>query len=195
MKAGSSPGGAVPPLPTTRSPKRQEDTPGAEPGHRPGVLVAHDHTRRGHVVKERVNVRPADRAIPDLHQQLTRPGLRRRYLLHTESLLAFVDGSLHNHHLIRDTQRPSKADAGMDLAWSPPGASCRRQVSPSGLQPRAGSFILFFSSRVTSAKWVSFSLTCWRWTIRSGPAVRTMASPCRRSIQNRASLARPSRSS
>ena len=55
--------------------------------------------------------------------------------------------------------------------------------------------MVFLCSRASSARWVSFSLICWRWTIRSGPAVRTIASPWMRSIQNLASLPRTSRSS
>ena len=53
--------------------------------------------------------------------------------------------------------------------------------------------MVFLSSRASSPRWVSFSLICWRWTIRSGPAVRTIASPWMRSIQNLASLPRTSR--
>ena len=44
--------------------------------------------------------------------------------------------------------------------------------------------MVFFSSRVSSARWVSFSLICWRWSMRSGPAVLTIASPWIRSIQS-----------
>ncbi len=45
--------------------------------------------------------------------------------------------------------------------------------------------MVFLNSRTNSARWVSFSLICCRWTIRSGPAVLTINSPWIRSDQNR----------